>query len=151
MLLVFTEKSDFQRRGFAKNQYIGGNCQKRGGCSVWGEGEGGLGEEEVGGVFEGGGGVIPQCTLCYILYIIYQLFSLITQEPDFFNIGFSQYHKDNNAALCTTKKNIIRLNFLQTPKNPFLGWFFFFFFLLFPQNEFLSVKSDPYFFTLKTT
>ena len=45
-----------------KNQYIGGNCLKRGAWTV-GRFKGGHGKKE--GLFLRGG-LIPQCTLCYL-------------------------------------------------------------------------------------
>ena len=44
------------RRGFARNQYRGGNCLKRGAWTVCRFKGGGLGKKERGGVFDGGGG-----------------------------------------------------------------------------------------------
>ena len=46
-----------------KNQYRGGDCLKRGAWTVC-RFKGGFGKKEGGGVFEGGGWLILQCTLC---------------------------------------------------------------------------------------
>ena len=51
-----------------KNQCRGGYCLKRGGGGgAWTvcQFKGGLGKKEGGGVFEGGGGLISQYTLCF--------------------------------------------------------------------------------------
>ena len=50
---MFTEKSDCKGVGLPKNQYIGGNCLKKGG-GQFPDFQGGLGKKEKGGggVFE---------------------------------------------------------------------------------------------------
>ena len=47
--------------GFTKNQYIGGDCLKRGFGQFADLRQGGLARKKV---FLSGGGLTPQCTLC---------------------------------------------------------------------------------------
>ena len=61
----FREKFDGARGGgwVTKNQYIGGNCLKRGAWTVCGF-KMDLAKMRERVFFEGTGGLIPQCTLC---------------------------------------------------------------------------------------
>ena len=52
--------------GVHENQYNGGNCLKRGGLGQFADlrgGEGGAWRKRGGDTFEGGGELIPRCTL----------------------------------------------------------------------------------------
>ena len=64
----FTEKSDFYE-GDSQKTNIEGRIVLKGGLAQFPNLRG-LDKKEVGGVFEGdmGGGVIPQCTLCFISF-----------------------------------------------------------------------------------